>query len=657
MDKSTMIELVQKAQAGDSAALDALFGEHYNLVYSNALGIVMNPDTACDITQETFEEAIRTLGKLNEPAAFVSWLKQITYHQCTRHFRKKKEILVDEDDEGVSLFDTLVDDRIDSLPPEVLEREDLCRLVQELIKDLPEEQRMAIQMFYLDEMTVGQIADLLGVPVSTVKSRLGYARKKLKTIVEDYEKKNDIKLHSFSFLPLFLLAFGQAESMPTEKVVQLRSAIMEAFQTFTGAGAGTASAAGSAGASAAAAGAAESGAAGAGAAATGLLAKLAQLPLAGKLIAGVLPLILVVGIVAGTLPKAPEPEDTSTPSTSQSIQPGAYASPTLTVYEPSYEYREVFAEYLGRTSAHVRTTDGRILSSGHSSGGPLYDFLYGDLEGMQAVFYYGHDFFLDADNTVHLYHDGILFPCPDVIGQICGNNTFLTSSIDDPDNQILHIALHSFEENGPLHRYDYEYSLADPTQLLPCPENPLCGIWDVDTGYTSTCIAEVLLVPHGDGFTEGFVADGKIYKPDKDTPLYKDPAHLPVKFTGFNADDVIADLRTSPDFIVKGSDDSTICVYPCEGQAESWSLPEGKKADQITYAIAGNTAIVVVFEDGTVYTARPSAATEDTRILNCSDELTALNQAGKIKCFGFFPGIKIYVVLDDNVTYTIRAKR
>ena len=89
MERDKLISLVTKAQQGDQDALNELFNAFYNDVYYFALKTVKDDQIACDITQETFVEIINTLGNLQEPAAFVKWMKQITYHQCTRYFKKK----------------------------------------------------------------------------------------------------------------------------------------------------------------------------------------------------------------------------------------------------------------------------------------------------------------------------------------------------------------------------------------------------------------------------------------------------------------------------------------------------------------------------------------------------------------------------------------
>ena len=107
MEKERLVALVTAAQSGDGNATNELFNAFYNDLYYFALKTVKDDDLALDITQEAFVEIINTLGNLKEPAAFVTWAKQITYHQCTRYFKKKKDVIVDEDEEGNTEFDTL----------------------------------------------------------------------------------------------------------------------------------------------------------------------------------------------------------------------------------------------------------------------------------------------------------------------------------------------------------------------------------------------------------------------------------------------------------------------------------------------------------------------------------------------------------------------
>ena len=172
MERTELIRLVKGAQAGDSTAIEDLFAAFYNDVYYFAIKTVKDEDLACDITQEAFVEVFRTIGNLKEPAAFVKWMKEITYHQCTRYFRKKKEVLVDEDEEGFTVFDTLADESTESLPAEVYENTEFRGTVMDIVNELTEEQRAAVLLHYFDDLSVKEIAAIQGVSEGTVKSRL-----------------------------------------------------------------------------------------------------------------------------------------------------------------------------------------------------------------------------------------------------------------------------------------------------------------------------------------------------------------------------------------------------------------------------------------------------------------------------------------------------
>ena len=224
MERQRLTALVTAAQKGEGEALNGLFEAFYNDVYYFALKTVKDSDIACDITQETFMEIISTISQLKEPAAFVTWMKQITYHQCTRYFKKKKDVLVEEDEEGNTIFDTLADESEGSIPSEVYEKAEFRETILSIINELTEQQRSAVMMYYFDELSIGQIAQIQSVSEGTVKSRLNYARKAIKKSVEGYEKKHNIKLHSFALLPLLMLFFGK-EFMPAEKVTTTRAVV------------------------------------------------------------------------------------------------------------------------------------------------------------------------------------------------------------------------------------------------------------------------------------------------------------------------------------------------------------------------------------------------------------------------------------------------
>lgn len=298
MKKDKLTSLVLSAQRGDQNALSELFNTFYNDVYYFALKILKDEELACDITQETFIEIINTIGSLKEPAAFVTWMKQITYHQCTRHFKKKKDVLVEEDEDGHSVFDALAEERAEFIPDEALDQEDFRKTVLGIIDTLSEEQRAAIMLYYYDELTTKSIAGILGISEGTVKSRLIYARKAIKRSVEDYEKKNGVRLHSVAVFPLmaWLLA-GAKETLSAAALPSVVGGINSATSSAIVLGsASTATAA-----SAAAAG-------------TGFWATVTSIPVIAKILTGVAVLAAVVGVVEGTISNF-RPKDTPTDPT------------------------------------------------------------------------------------------------------------------------------------------------------------------------------------------------------------------------------------------------------------------------------------------------------------------------------------------------------
>ena len=284
MEKEKLVALVTAAQSGDSDAVSELFSEFYNDLYYFALKTVKNDDTALDVTQDAFVDIINNLGTLKEPAAFVSWAKQITYHQCTRHFKKKTDVLVDEDEDGATIFDNLKEENAEFIPDEALDKDDFKKTILGILDTLPEDQRAAVMMYYFDEMSVREIADIQGVSEGTIKSRLNYARKSIKSSVEEYEKKNGIKLHAIPFFPLFKWLFEGSFSGGG-----ISAAVAEGVSAATGVTVSATAAATTTTAATTVAATTTT------AATVGIGAKIAAMPLVAKIVSGIVAAAIVVG--------------------------------------------------------------------------------------------------------------------------------------------------------------------------------------------------------------------------------------------------------------------------------------------------------------------------------------------------------------------------
>ena len=356
MERDKLISLVTKAQQGDQDALNDLFNAFYNDVYYFALKTVKDDQIACDITQEAFVEIINTLGNLQEPAAFVKWMKQITYHQCTRYFKKKKDVIVDEDEDGNTIFDTLQEDKAEFIPEEALDKDDFKKTIMSMIDDLSEEQRAALMMFYYDELSIKQIAEIQGTNENTVKSRLNYAKKGIKKSVEDYEKKNGVKLHCVGVLPLLLWLFKDyfAQSVPASASVVAEgvagatgTAVAITATTTTTATVTTATTT----------------------AAVGVGAKIASLPIATKIIAGIVAATIAIG---GTVAVVSNRDNNTSDDTSSIVS----SEETTTTDDDTMDedkYEETVPEhtpYIVPAGGKYTTVDGKVYGAGESVTAP-----------------------------------------------------------------------------------------------------------------------------------------------------------------------------------------------------------------------------------------------------------------------------------------------
>lgn len=210
MEKEKLTRLVKAVQSGSEPAITELYNGYHNDIYYYILKTLdsrNDTDLTADLTQDTFIEILQTINKLQDPEAFITWSRKIAYHRCTAYFRKRHELLADEQEDGYTIFDTIVEEREEFIPGEALDKEDLKRTIREMIDALPEEQRSAIMMRYFDELSVQQIADIQSTTEGTVKSRLNYGRKAIKKAVEAYEKKHDIKLRCAGIVPVLLWLF------------------------------------------------------------------------------------------------------------------------------------------------------------------------------------------------------------------------------------------------------------------------------------------------------------------------------------------------------------------------------------------------------------------------------------------------------------------
>jgi RNA polymerase sigma-70 factor, ECF subfamily len=165
----TDAELVQRSRKGDREAFGVLVERHRRTIYLLALQKGLRAEEAEDVAQEVFLKAYRNLSALQEPDAFARWLYGITAHAVADvgrvRARRHEEGSLQATPEPLAPPDA----RADPLFSE--ERRQVFRALGEL----NEEQRLVILLRYVEGLTPKQIAERLGEPRGTVRSRLHHA--------------------------------------------------------------------------------------------------------------------------------------------------------------------------------------------------------------------------------------------------------------------------------------------------------------------------------------------------------------------------------------------------------------------------------------------------------------------------------------------------
>lgn len=218
-EKNELKEIIEKAIAGEESALGKIYNLTYVQGFAIALQMVKNEQDAMDIMQDAYISAFRNLNKLADPERLKSWFNCIVANKCKDWLKKKKPQLFSDipaEDDDREFEDTIVDENLTFSPEDSVDYAETKRLMKEILDSLPEDQKLCVLMYYYEELSVTDIADALGCSTGTVKSRLNYARKKIRNDVEELERKGT-KLYSVAPLPFILWMLREGErtiSMP-----------------------------------------------------------------------------------------------------------------------------------------------------------------------------------------------------------------------------------------------------------------------------------------------------------------------------------------------------------------------------------------------------------------------------------------------------------
>ena len=165
-------ELVSRSIGGDADSFNQLVLRWERPIYALAYRVIGREEDARDVCQETFLRAFRALGGFRGQAKFSSWLYRIALNLCRDWVRRQRRTPVVPLPEDVDVIELAASREPTEPIEELVARRDLTRAVEKAMARLPEEQRTAIILKEYHGLTFQEIADLVGCPLSTVKTRL-----------------------------------------------------------------------------------------------------------------------------------------------------------------------------------------------------------------------------------------------------------------------------------------------------------------------------------------------------------------------------------------------------------------------------------------------------------------------------------------------------
>ena len=215
-----MNKLISKVKNKEQFAITKLYNDNINKIYFICKELVQNEEVALDLSQDIFMTIINKIDTLNDYNKYYAWQKAIAINKCKDYLKRNKELLfIDEEQEEVLMQVEETDDTY--VPHKYIIKKETRNMIMDIINTkLSDKQRIAVLLFYYNDMKCSEIAEYFECAEGTVKSRLNSARKIIKMEIEKLQEKG-VKVRSNAILPLLVfLLEEEARDNKLSKVVK-----------------------------------------------------------------------------------------------------------------------------------------------------------------------------------------------------------------------------------------------------------------------------------------------------------------------------------------------------------------------------------------------------------------------------------------------------
>ena len=178
--------LLEQCRRGDRFAFEALFRKYQTYVYNVALGMLGNGEDAADVTQETFLRLHRSLDSFRGDASFSTWLYRVAVNLCITELRRRGRSRYQFLEDVKHDEDATLQEELGPSPIEAMELEEDRKVIRHVLRMLPPDYRAVMVLRHFQQLAYEEIAEVLNLSLSQVKTRLFRARKMFKDRFEAY---------------------------------------------------------------------------------------------------------------------------------------------------------------------------------------------------------------------------------------------------------------------------------------------------------------------------------------------------------------------------------------------------------------------------------------------------------------------------------------